>query len=357
MLTERQTLILRMVVDDYVRSAEPVGSRTLSKHTELGLSAATVRNAMADLEEQGFLEQPHASAGRIPSQTGYRYYVDHFISPDSRLSVSEINEIKSLYSERISEIERIAQQTALMISSLTHYTGVVLGPRVYDTTLKSLQLISLNEKTGVLLVVTSSGQVQNKTVTFPEGIVGGDVEGLVRILNAKLQGIPMFRIRSRVMEEITREVARHVGDYEESIRLLDQIMNVVEDEPDDRLFMGGATNMLLQPEFRDVDKVTPVLSWLEQRNHVIAALQLGSIEELEGEGVPPPKVSIRIGGENFVQTLQDCSLITATYELGGVPVGVLGVIGPTRMEYGRVIRLLRHLSNGLTDVYTKLYGG
>jgi heat-inducible transcriptional repressor len=362
MMTERQMLILRMVVDDYVRSAEPVGSRTISKHSDLSLSAATIRNEMADLEELGYLEQPHTSAGRIPSQIGYRYYVDNLLSADERLNTQDVGVIRSLFAERIGEIERIGQQTAQVLSSLTHYTSVVMGPQIYDATLRSLQVVGLTERSAVLLVVTSTGQVQNKTVTFPEGISIHEVSHLVEILNRNLQGTPMYRIRSRVMEEIMREVAREVEDYEEALRLLDQIVSLVDEDAEDRLYLGGATNMLLQPEFRDVQKVKSVLSWLEHPDFVLEALrQVGNDDELirwkglRGIDLGKAKAKVRIGVENDVLTLQDCSLITATYNIGSGPPGVIGVIGPTRMDYGRVIHLLEHLSGQLTNLYSQWY--
>ena len=340
-------LILRMVVDDYVRSAEPVGSRTISKHAGLDLSAATVRNEMSDLEEMGYLEQPHASAGRIPSQLGYRFYVDHLIADEAHLTGMEVGRIRMLFEERIGELERVAQQAAVMLSELTRYTGVALGPRVYDTTMKSLQFVPLGDRSAVVLVITSSGQVQNRTVSVPEGVSGRGIEELFSILSAKLHGTPMYRIRSRILEEITSEMKRDLEDCEEAMRLLDQIVFLLDGEKDVKVFLGGATNMLEQPEFRDVQKVRPVLSWLEQPGHVAEALQFG-----DGRHA----VSVRIGGENGDRTLQDCSLITATYEVGGVPLGAIGVIGPTRMEYARVIRLMSELSRGMTNLFSQAYG-
>ncbi len=346
MLTDRQMMILRMIVDNYVLSAEPVGSRTISKQTDLGLSAATIRNEMADLEELGYLEQPHASAGRIPSQMGYRFYVDHLLLGDTRLSRQEIVRIKSLFTERIGEMERVAQQTALFLSNLTQYTAVVLGPQVFDTTLKNLQLVALNDHAAVLLMVASSGQVYNRTVNMPEGVSLREMENLVRVLNEKLSGTPMYRIRSRALEEITHEVARHMRDYEEAVHLLDQVVSWLESDKEGKVYLGGATNMLLQPEFRDVHKAQPVLTWLERHHDVMEALRSDE---------STLQLQVRIGGENDVQSLHDCSLITATYSIGGLPMGVIGLIGPTRMDYARAIPLLGHLSKGLGDLFTKFY--
>ncbi|KUO97381.1 heat-inducible transcriptional repressor HrcA [Ferroacidibacillus organovorans] len=348
MLTERQKSILRIIVDDYVRSAEPVGSRTLSKHAELGYSAATIRNEMADLEELGYLEQPHTSAGRIPSQAGYRYYVDHLLSLDVALRAQDVEEIKQLFATRVFAFEQAAQQVAHVLSSLTQYTGVVLGAKVYDTTLKSLQLIPLTDQSAVVLVINSAGQVQNKTVTIPDGVSMHEVVQLTELMNRSLCGTPMYRIRSRVYEELMREVARHMEDYEEASRLLDQILKVTEEPQEPNVFLGQATNMLLQPEFQNIHKAKSVLSWLEKRDEVVVSLAKNALHE---------NLRVRIGGENEVESLQDCTLITTALHIGQVPIGVVGVVGPTRMEYGRVIALLRTLSSGLSDVYGRIYSG
>ena len=349
MLSERQKMILHMIVEDYVQSAEPVGSRSISKHVDMGLSAATIRNVMADLEDQGYLEQPHTSAGRVPSQQGYRFYVDHLLGHSERLEPQEIAKMKSLFSERVDEIEKVAQQTALYLSNFTQYTAVVLGPQVYDTSLRSLQVVPINEHSAVLLVVTSSGQVQNKTVNFPEDISLSQVEKMVQLLNEKLVGIPMYQMRSRIFEEISQETTRQMRDFEEAQRILDRLMEVIVAQKDGKVYLGGTTNMLLQPEFHNVEKAKSVLSWLEQHDLVFKAL----LQESR-HNVP---LSVRIGGENELAMLQDCSLVTATYKIGGAPVGVIGIIGPTRMEYGRVMGVLNYLSKEMSQLVTKWYSG
>jgi heat-inducible transcriptional repressor len=190
--------------------------------------------------------------------------------------------------------------------------------------------------------------VHNKTVSLPDGISSGDAERLFNILNERLHGTPMYRIRSRIQEEIAQQMARHLEDYEESMRLLDQILVSLSAEADAKVYLGGATHMLEQPEFRDVQKVLPVLNWLESTERVAKTLRS---EENSGE------LRVRIGGENGVLTLQDCSLVTATYQVGGAPLGVIAVVGPTRMDYARVIRLMELLSRGMTDAVERYFTG
>lgn len=341
MLTERQMMILQMVVNDYVRFAEPVGSRTISKQSELGLSAATIRNEMADLEEMGYLEQPHTSAGRIPSQRGYRFYVDHLLRSAPGLSKAEIAEIKSLFSSRIGVMERVAEQAVQILSGLSHYTGVVLGPQVYDTTLRSMQIVPIGERRSVIIVVNSSGQVHNRTVALPDGLSATDLERLISAVADRLVGTPMYKLRSRAMEEITRVVSHYMENCEEALHLLEQLLQGVDGGQDGRVYLGGAGNMLAQPEFRDFARLRPLLSWLEQPESLLDVLR-------EDNG---PALKVRIGVENETSMLRDCSVVTATYSLAGVPIGVIGVIGPTRMEYARVMQLLTRLSEGLSRAY------
>ena len=169
MLTERQRLILSAIVDDYIRSAEPVGSRSISKRGDVGFSPATIRNEMSDLEEMGYLEQPHTSAGRIPSHKGYRYYVDHLLR-QTALSKKELEVIKNFFAEKILEFEKVIQQVATILSQLTNYTSIVLGPEVFSTSLKMLQIVPLNENRAVAIIVTNTGRVENKVVEIPEGV-------------------------------------------------------------------------------------------------------------------------------------------------------------------------------------------
>src|ERR1700730_9637872 len=246
MLSERQRMILNAIVDDYIRFAEPVGSRSISKRGDVGFSPATIRNEMSDLEELGFLEQPHTSAGRIPSNKGYRYYVDHLVQYGA-LSVHELSVMKGFFAEKISEVEQVVQQVATVLSGLTNYTSIVLGPEVFNTTLKHLQIIPLNEHTAVAIIVTNTGHVENKTFTLPPGIPMAEIEKTVNILNGKLQNVPLVQLRSKLYSVIGAELSKNVDRYEDLLHLME---DVLQNEEQDRIFLGGATNMLTQPDFK-----------------------------------------------------------------------------------------------------------
>ncbi|PDO09297.1 MAG: heat-inducible transcriptional repressor HrcA [Candidatus Reconcilbacillus cellulovorans] len=340
MLTERQKLILGVIVDDYIRSAEPVGSRTISKRGTVGFSPATIRNEMSDLEELGYLEQPHTSAGRIPSQKGYRYYVDHLLK-HVELSDEVVRKLKAFFAERLNRLEDAMQQAAQIVARLTNYTAIVLGPEVFHAALRHLQIVPLNDRKAVAVIVTDTGHVENRLVDIPEDMSASDLEKAVNFLNAKLTGVPLFRFKTRLYSEIAAELSRYVSRYEELCRMIE---DVLENDHADRVYLSGTTHMLNQPEFRDVEKVRRVFDLLESTPELIRLMSPST------EGI-----QVRIGEENSVEAINQCSLITATYSVDGRIVGAIGVLGPTRMEYGRVIAFLERFSEEMARLLSQWY--
>ncbi|WP_157842912.1 heat-inducible transcriptional repressor HrcA [Bacillus sp. FJAT-44742] len=340
MLTKRQLFILQAIINDYIRSAEPVGSRSISKREDVGYSPATVRNEMADLEGLGFLEKPHSSSGRIPSHQGYRYYVDHLLMPH-HLSTEELTDIKALFAEKIFETEHVIQQSAQILSELTSYISIVLGPEVFDTKLKHLQIIPLSDETAIAILVTDTGHVEKHSVTLPESLNNSDLEKVVNILNERLQGVPLFQMKQKLMHEVADVLKNNVDNYKSVLSFLEGSLQTGKPE---KVFYGGKTNLLGQPEFKDVEKARLLLEFLEQDESVNRLLRASH-----------NGITVKIGQENNIAAFEDCSIITATYSIGGKPVGTVGILGPTRMEYPRVIGLLDHLSRDLTKVLTDLY--
>ena len=340
MLSERQKLILSAIVDDYIRSAEPVGSRTISKRGDVGFSPATIRNEMSDLEELGYLEQPHTSAGRIPSHKGYRYYVDHLVKK-ANLSAQELQVIKTFFAEKLQEMEQVLHHTAAILSQLTNYTSIVLGPELMNTTLKHLQIVPLNESSAVAIVVTNTGHVEDKVVKIPEGVSAAEIEKVVSILNAKLAGVPLLHFKSKLYSEIASEMSKYVSQYEELIGMIEYVL---QDNEEDRVYVSGTTNMLSLPEFKDVDKLKGILQLLDETHTLVKLVSS-----------PTEGIQVRIGAENSVEAINSCSLITASYSIDGKPLGTIGILGPTRMEYGKVISLLDHLSKDLTVMLARWY--
>ncbi|MBJ6363086.1 heat-inducible transcriptional repressor HrcA [Paenibacillus sp. GCM10012307] len=340
MLTERQRMILNAIVDDYIRSAEPVGSRSISKRGGVGFSPATIRNEMADLEELGFLEQPHTSAGRVPSTKGYRYYVDHLVKL-GEVSEHELERIRHFLADKMNQMEQVIQHAATILSNLTNYTSIVLGPETFNTSLKHFQLVPLNENTAVAIIVTNTGHVENRTVSIPSGVDMSEIEKVTRILNEKLVGVPFSRLRSRLYSEVGQELGRYVGHYEEFLDILGNVL--IAGEQEHRVFVSGTSNMLVQPEFKDVEKVKTLLELFDEQPALIKLVSA------------TPGIQVKIGSENDHEAINNCSLITATYSIDGQSLGTIGILGPTRMEYGKVISLLDVISKDVALLYGKWY--
>jgi heat-inducible transcriptional repressor len=295
---------------------------------------------MSDLEELGFLEQPHTSAGRIPSEKGYRYYVDHLLR-QGKLTSPDLNVLKSFFAEKLSEVEQVIQQVATILSGLTNYTSIVLGPEVFNTTLRLLQVVPLSDTSAVAIIVTSTGQVENKVFQIPPGVRMGEIEKFVNILNARLSGVPLLHLRSKIYNEISEELSKHVTGYEDLIKVFE---NVVDTDKEERIFLSGATKMLAQPEFKDVEKVKNFLELLDETPTLVKLISSAS------DGL-----HVRIGSENTLEAINNCSLITATYAVDGKTLGTIGILGPTRMEYGKVIGLLEHFSKDMAVMMQRWY--
>jgi heat-inducible transcriptional repressor len=340
LLTDRQLLILQVIIDDFIHSAQPVGSRSLSKKDGISFSSATIRNEMADLEELGFIEKTHSSSGRVPSEKGYRYYVDHLLSPQS-VSKKDKEEIKSIFAERIYELEKTVQKSAQILSDLTNYTSIVLGPEVNENRVKKLQIIPINRDTAVAIIVTDTGHVENRTITFPGSIDPSEIEKMVNILNERLSGVPLIELNDKIYKEVATILKSHIRNYDSLLNVLTGTFNLQSSE---KVYFGGKTNMLSQPEFNDIKKIRSLLTMIEQEKEFYELLRTNQTG-----------ISIKIGRENRVSAMENCSLITATYTVGTEQLGSIAILGPTRMEYSRVVSLLSLLSTDLSNVLTKLY--
>lgn len=340
MLSDRQLLILQVIIDDFIRSAQPVGSRTLSKKEEISFSSATIRNEMADLEELGFIEKTHTSSGRIPSEKGYRYYVDHILSPQ-QLDSKDISLIHSIFAERIYELENIVQKSAKILSELTNYTAILLGPAVKETKLKHLQIVPLNNDTAVAIIITDTGHVENRLFTFPKGFNVGELERMVNILNERLVNVPIHDLTDKIYKEVANILKQHIHNYDSMLYTISETLKIPDHE---KIFFGGKANMLNQPEFHDIQKIRSLMDMIEREQGFYDLFKH-----------IPKGIHVKIGKENKLSEMENCSLITATYSVGNEPVGTIAILGPTRMEYSRVISLLDFLSNDMSRALTKLY--
>ncbi|TMN21008.1 heat-inducible transcriptional repressor HrcA [Lentibacillus cibarius] len=337
MLTERQLLILQVIVDDFIETAQPVGSRSIAKKDDVTYSSATIRNEMADLEDMGFLEKTHSSSGRIPSEKGYRYYVDHLVS--LKETTSNIKIVENVMQDGLFEFEQIVQSSAEILSEITNYTSIILGPEVFETKLKQLQIVSLSPQTAVAILITNTGHVEHRSFSVPNEINASDLEKIVNILNDRLYGVPIYKLHEKLNSEVIHLMGSFVTDFEKSF---DYLRAIFFTENPVKLYFGGKTNILMQPEFNDVEKVRSLYAMIEKED------ELANLLKSDTDGI-----SVSIGHENKADAIKECSLITATYELNEEQMGTIALLGPTRMEYKRVIALLNALSNEMSDVLYK----
>ena len=339
-LDGRKLHILKAVIDDYILTAAPVGSRAISKRTDIGLSSATIRNEMADLEEMGYLEQPHTSAGRIPSEKAYRLYVNS-IMQHARLSEEEANVIKKHYSRKLNDVDEIVRQTAYVLSDVTQYTSMVLAPKFRASKLRYIHLVPLGDSRALVIIVTDAGLTKDALIRVPDDMSTEALDKLSRYLNNSFAGRRLDEIISNGIGDIT-------GAFGEQKRFLDTMVNAVISNLDDgpkRIATSGAMNILNYPEYSDVDKARKLMAKIEQKDLLYNILS----------GTGDVEFTVRIGSENEDAGMHDCSVVTAVYKVGNDPIGSFGVIGPTRMDYAKVMAVMSQIGMSLTEMLTNMF--
>ena len=334
-MDERKFLILQAIIDDYISTAMPVGSRTISRKSGVGFSPATIRNEMSDLEELGYLDQPHTSAGRIPSLKAYRLYVDHLMKV-ANLSEEESRHINDHLKMRANQTEEVIKSAARALSDATRYTSVIVAPQLNTLQVKRIQFVPVTDNTALMILVTTAGIVKDAVIQVPKGLTADHLYVISKTLTERLSDQPIGRVRE-IFEQMIAEAS-------DSRKLLTDVMNVVEtklESPDSKdVVLGGTSNLLNYPEYADVNKAKNFLSVLETKDRLIPLLQQNGGME----------ITIRIGPENGLKELEDCSVVSATYRVGDHSQGTLGIIGPTRMNYSRVISVLEYMGRALSNL-------
>ncbi|HHV77995.1 MAG TPA: heat-inducible transcription repressor HrcA [Firmicutes bacterium] len=333
-LDERKRLVLSAVVEDYIETCTPVGSRTLSKRYNLGISPATIRNEMADLEEMGLLEQPHTSAGRVPSDRGYRYYVDELM-PKVTLDPQTLAEIQYRLYVKATQFDQLLQATARVLSEATDYMAVVLGPEVEDAVIERISYVKLTEDKALLVVVNDTCLIHEAIIDMPPGTTAQQLVMIGEIVTKALRGLAFSKVSARALQMLRSELNEHRDLLEASIEALHTLMETPGYE---RLALGGASNILKQPEFRDTEKLQLILKLIERRADLIRLAAAG-----EGE------VVVRIGTENRDQRARELSLITAEYSSKRGIVGRIGVLGPRRMKYNKALAVVTYVQELIND--------
>ena len=338
-MDERKLKILQAIIRNYLDTGEPVGSRTISKYTDLNLSSATIRNEMADLEELGFIVQPHTSAGRIPSDKGYRLYVDLLLQD----KVQEVENMKEILIEKADRLENLLQQVAKLLAVNTQYTTMVSTPQ-YKKKVKFIQLTEVDEHQLLAVIVFERNIVKNKIIHIASSLSKETLLKLNIIINTFLQGLDLGEITLPVISQMKEQA----GEYRTIVNdILDAIMQAVTEEEDIEIYTSGTTNILRYPELSDREKAVDLLYTFEEKK-VLSEFIQDKMEDEEKRGI-----QVYIGDETPVESMKECSVVTATYEVEEGVYGKVGIIGPKRMDYQKVVSTLQSLMTQLDDIFKK----
>lgn len=339
-LDERKQKILQAIIRNYMETGEPVGSRTISKYSDLNLSSATIRNEMSDLEEMGYIVQPHTSAGRIPSDKGYRLYVDHIMEEKNH----EVQELKDLMIERTDKMEQVLKQVVKVLAANTNYATMVSAPTYHRNKLKFIQLSKVTA-TQILAVIMIEGNiVRNKVIDVTEELDQETVLKLNILLNSVLNGLSIEEINLAMIQNLKEQAGIHselVGS------VIDAVAEVIHSEDEVEIYTSGATNIFRYPELSDNGKASELINAFEEKQQ-LTDLVTQTLESEDNKGI-----QVYIGQETPIQSMKDCSVVTATYELGEGLQGTIGIIGPKRMDYENVLKTLKTLTEQLDEIYNK----
>ena len=338
-LDDRKTKILYAIIKTYLETGEPVGSRTISKYADLNLSSATIRNEMSDLEEMGYIIQPHTSAGRIPSDKGYRFYVDQMMEYKER----EVTEMKELMIQKQDKMEQILKQVVKVLANNTNYATMITAPQYHRTKLKFIQLSVISESQMLAVVVTEGNVVKNKMLHMEHRLDNETVLKLNILLNTSLNGLTMEQINLGTIAKLKEQAGIH-SEVVNSV--LDAVAEAIRmDDEDLEIYTSGATNIFKYPELSDNERARELISAFEEKKQLVN-LVAETMNSEENTGI-----QVYIGNESPMQNMKDCSVVTAAYELGDGMKGTIGIIGPKRMDYDRVVSALKTLTTQLDSIF------
>lgn len=335
-LSERKLTILKAIIQNYLETGEPVGSRTLSKYTQLHLSSATIRNEMADLEDLGYIFQPHTSAGRIPSDKGYRLYVDILMEEKEK----ELKQLESVVLEKTDKVDKMLKQAAKVLALNTNYATMVSSPVNNRNTLKFIQLSQVDEEQIVAVIVMGGNVIKNKIIEVDEPLSNENMLKLNMLLNTTLNGMSIDQITLGLIAKLKEQAGSHSRVMGE---VLDAVAEIIHVEEDMEIYTSGATNIFKYPELSDKESAQEIIHAFEEKQQ-LAQLVTDTLSSDEHGGI-----HVYIGDEAPVKTMRDCSVVTATYELGDGMKGTIGIIGPKRMDYEHVMRSLQMLQKQLDE--------
>ena len=339
-LDERKLKILQAIIRTYLETGEPVGSRTISKHSDLNLSSATIRNEMSDLEEMGYILQPHTSAGRIPSDKGYRLYVDTMLDDKAQ----EVHDMKAELTEKAGKIDDLLKRVAKLLAVNTNYATMVSGPRYASKKVKFIQLTLVDERSLLVVIVLDNNVVKNKMIHMEDSM---DQETLLRlnfIMNTTLNGLDVMDMNLAVIQKIKEQMGAHNSVIDSVLEIIGSALT--EDE-DLEIYTSGATNILKYPELADKSNAAQILSAFEEKKDLNEWIE----QEPVGQNDDNHAIQVYIGGETQVESMKDCSLVTATYRIDDGVYGKVGIVGPKRMDYDKVVATLQSMMEQLDDIF------
>ena len=343
-LSERKMKILKAIIATYLKTGEPVGSRTISKDTDLHLSSATIRNEMADLEELGYIIQPHTSAGRIPSDLGYRYYVNLLMEENEEMQDRERAREKE-HQDLINKMDRmevVLKNVADTLAANTNYATMISTPQYSEAKLKFIQLSMVDSRRLLVVIVVGNETVKNVIMNVDDPLQNDEVLKLNILLNSFLQGLTLGDINLELVHTMKVQAGMHAAILE---GIFQGIVDAIHEADNTKIYTSGTTNIFRYPELMDPDKTTELLDTLVDKKQLVKLVD-DTVSQEERHGI-----QVYIGNENQVQSLKDCSIVTATYKLKEGGTGTVGIIGPKRMDYRKVVRTLRNLTDDLDEIF------
>ncbi len=339
-LSERKIKILQAIIRNYLESGEPVGSRTISKYTDLNLSSATIRNEMSDLEEMGYIVQPHTSAGRIPSDKGYRLYVDTMMEEKDR----ELEELKEMMLEKEDKMDHLLKQVARLLAVNTNYATMISAPTIHSNKIKFLQLSRVDVNQILAVVVVEGNVIKNNIIPVSEALDDETLLKLNILLNTHLNGLALEEINLGMISAMKQQAGIHSDIVAD---VIDAIAESIKAEEDLEIYTSGANNIFKYPELADQQKASDIINTFEEKQMLTELVQ-DTLADESSTGI-----QVYIGNETPIQTMKDCSVVTATYELGEGMRGTIGIIGPKRMDYDKVVGTLKTITHQLDELYRK----
>lgn len=340
-LNERKLKILEAIIKDYILTAEAIGSRTISKKYDLGVSAATIRNEMSDLEEMGFLTQPHTSSGRVPSEQGYKLYVNTLMQT---VDIGDVEKqiVQNSIINNLSEIKNLLDETLKLLSKLTNCTSIALTPQIKESKIKHLQIVYINSNSVLLVVITDTGIVKNNILSMPLEVNEEKINILSKILSDKFLGKSVRNLDDDFIRYVKSQLIEYSKVFDP---IFENIFNNILEVDDLDIITSGATNIFNFPEFNDIVKAKAFLNMLEKKQDFA--------DIINTKGIEKDRVNIIIGGADTVKIAKDCSIITATCDINGIIIGKIGIIGPTRMDYSKCYPIVDYIGNVLNEIIKK----